>query len=118
MGAPGRCATKRLVADRRQEKAPLDGGQRGFSDRKLWRGAGALFPVHLRKTTTRAGLESGGSQQLGSLAMLAAMRRASSRVRLIARQAVRRGDMSEIRGRSGSARLAFVTTLMLRSRDI
>ena len=38
VGAPGRCATKRLVADRRQEKAPLDGGQRGFSDRKLWRG--------------------------------------------------------------------------------
>jgi hypothetical protein len=30
-------------------------------------GAGALFPVHLRKTTTRAGLGSGGSQQLGQL---------------------------------------------------
>jgi hypothetical protein len=30
-------------------------------------GAGALFPVHLRKTTTRAGLRSGGSQQLGQL---------------------------------------------------
>jgi hypothetical protein len=43
-------------------------------------GAGALFPVHLRKTTTRAGLGSGGSQQLGQLAMLAAIRRASSRV--------------------------------------
>jgi hypothetical protein len=31
----GRRAIKRLVADRRQEKAPRDGGQRGFSDRKL-----------------------------------------------------------------------------------
>jgi hypothetical protein len=30
-----RCAIKRLVADRRQEKAPRDGGLRGFSDRKL-----------------------------------------------------------------------------------
>jgi len=30
-------------------------------------GAGALFPVHLRKTTTRAELGSGGSQQLGQL---------------------------------------------------
>jgi len=35
---------------------------------------------------------------LGSFAMLAAMRRASSRVRLIARQAVRRSDMSGIGG--------------------
>jgi hypothetical protein len=34
-GVLSRRAIKRLVAGRRQEKAPLDGGQRGFSDRKL-----------------------------------------------------------------------------------
>jgi hypothetical protein len=31
------------VADRREEKAPLDGRKRGFSDRKL---AWPAFPVH------------------------------------------------------------------------
>ena len=34
LGIGGRC-WQQLVADRRQEKAPRDGGQRGFSDRKL-----------------------------------------------------------------------------------
>ncbi len=42
----------------------------------------------------------GGAGGCGSLAMLAAMRRASSRVRLIARQAVRRSDMSGIGGKA------------------
>ena len=48
----------------------------------------------------------------GSLPMFAAMRLASSRVRLIARQAVRRGDYVGNRGKSGSARLALETTFM------
>ena len=44
--------------------------------------------------------------------MLVAMRRASSPVRLIARQAVRRGDYVGNRGECGSARLALETTFM------
>ena len=50
------------------------------------------------------------------LAMFAAIRLASSRVRLIARQAVRRGDYVGNRGKSGSARLALETTFMTHNR--
>ena len=75
-GALGRRAIKRPIADRRQEKAPHDGGQRGFSERKLGSGGGgASFPVHLR---------TGAVNNSDSLAMLAAMRRASSRVSSLA----------------------------------
>jgi hypothetical protein len=44
------------------------------------------------------------------------MRHASSRVRLIAPQAARRGEYVGNRGKSGSARLALETTFMTRNR--
>jgi hypothetical protein len=44
--------------------------------------------------------------------MLAAIRRASSRVKLVARQAVRCVDYVGNQGRSGRARLALETTFM------
>jgi hypothetical protein len=55
------------------------------------------------------------SSPCGSLAMFTAMRHASSRVGLIARQAVRRGDYVGNWGKSRSARLALETMLMTRS---
>ena len=54
-------------------------------------GAGALFPVHLRKTTTRAGLGSGGSQQLGQLGAVG-----GDAPRLVAGEQVRRRATSRL----------------------
>ena len=48
----------------------------------------------------------------GTFATFATTRLASSRVRLIARQAVRRGEYVENRGKCGSARLVLDTKLM------
>jgi hypothetical protein len=58
----------------------------------------------------------GAGSSSGSLAMFTAMRHASSRVGLIARQAVRRGDYVGNRGECGSARLALETTFMTAAR--
>jgi hypothetical protein len=55
---------------------------------------------------------AGSSGSLAILAMFTAMRHASSRVRLIARQAVRPGDYVGNRGKRGSERLALETTFM------
>jgi hypothetical protein len=58
------------------------------------------------------------SEQPRSLATVAAIRLASSRVRLIARQAVRCGDYVGNRGECESARLALETTFMTLSGNV
>jgi hypothetical protein len=69
----------------------------------------------MKLTTAAAGAAARGRalrSSSGSVAMFAAIRLASSRVRPTARQAVRRGDYVGNRGKTGSARLALEMTFM------
>ena len=79
--ASGRRAIKRPLRIGGKRKPRTTEASGASRDRKLGAGMGASFPVHLPKTTPRAGLGSGAVNNSDSLAMLAAMRRASSRVR-------------------------------------
>jgi hypothetical protein len=75
--ACGRCAIKRALLRMDGKRKPRATEASGASRTgNLGEGMGASFPVHLPKTTARAGLGSGAVNNSGSLAMLAAIRRA------------------------------------------